>query len=786
MDERQEEDETKASSSSLKPRWNCPVCSHSDTNSARIHDHALDHHNTSGMLDLVEASVRKRCREKKKDQLLSRIKTLRGASTESVIMKTLFNQEHESGEESLERVVAESIIAAPLPLEASQKRWVYNLIQAGISYGANFVLKQETLPGEARVVLPDAWGMRVSRATMTKRVQEKCKEIIARGREAMLTVATAVGCTQVSDGRSNIVNDPLLVFGVQSGAAFLPQGAHNAGAEKKDAAYLADRSIEYLKRDPDLAAETFAVVSDGAPACLSAISLMERREYVVPIRCQSHALSLFLKGLALGPFKETVEKAVSIINWVRGRPRIHSLLWSISKKAVFRVVEVRFATHVTASMRLLELKAALIGLLCDDKFTEYKSNQPARVRIDFEKMETIIQDKAFWLDLKTFCSASLPGVEALRLLDRSAARAKDVNPVWLALGVALGKVLGDKNLSFDADRRLAIFNLYKKQRANAHRPVFDAAEVLNPANLATIRKHVNQAASDAARAEWKRMRTNTEICLQMLVRRKTLVDLRASLRAERSKRQRMDDAAKDEEEDEDEVSPELFEVKFRDTWAKVSEDFGDYYTGGGDYAEFKMTSESDWLRSDSRLKYYAIRILNMACTISDVERLHKVYSGIHTPARNRLLDCRVDDLAMARLILRIEEMERTTKARVRDEDIRGFASKTLDKAMDELITWGGELAEAYVAVSKTLQQPRDAIEVSETPGADVTADEQHEAAADTLLDPNVEESLRPADEADDGEEEAAEDSGLEVPSQLAMAVHEEEVAPPMPLFMMLF
>ena len=41
------------------------------------------------------------------------------------------------------------------------------------------------------------------------------------------------------------------------------------------------------------------------------------------------------------------------------------------------------------------------------------------------------------------------------------------------------------------------------------------------------------------------------------------------------------------------------------------------------------------------------------CTISDVERLHKAYSRIHTSSRNRLSDDRVDRLTMGRVARRL-------------------------------------------------------------------------------------------------------------------------------------
>ncbi len=47
-----------------------------------------------------------------------------------------------------------------------------------------------------------------------------------------------------------------------------------------------------------------------------------------------------------------------------------------------------------------------------------------------------------------------------------------------------------------------------------------------------------------------------------------------------------------------------------------------------------------------------MRILNLSCTISSTEREHKIYGAVHTPARNRLHEARVDRLVVGNHILR--------------------------------------------------------------------------------------------------------------------------------------
>jgi hypothetical protein len=221
--------------------------------------------------------------------------------------------------------------------------------------------------------------------------------------------------------------------------------------------------------------------------------------------------------------------------------------------------------------------------------------------------------------------------------------------------------------------------------------------------------------------------------LEITVRRKVLVDLRVKKQDAR-KRQRIAEEAPDDVRSAEDprtsppVSGAEFEVEFEKLWTLVQKEFRDYYAGEGIYAEEKLGSEDEWVTTDGALRFFAVRILNMACTISDVERLHKVYSGVHTPARNRLSNGRVDELSMARLVLRIRETERMTKhRRIEDDDIRYFATLTLDKAMAALHAWGVVLSDALVAVARAINQPSDTFEMRSSGVSQILLSPQQQA-----------------------------------------------------------
>ena len=147
-------------------------------------------------------------------------------------------------------------------------------------------------------------NFKISRHTLTQDVDGECVKIINEATQRFTRLAEELGATMVSDGRSNINNDPLLVLALRAGDGFLPLGAHNTGSNKKDAEYLVRYSIEYVNLHEKLACHTYALVSDGARVCLNAMDTLADKEYLVAIRCQSHCCLAFVESNCNGSIQD--------------------------------------------------------------------------------------------------------------------------------------------------------------------------------------------------------------------------------------------------------------------------------------------------------------------------------------------------------------------------------------------------------------------------------------------------------------------------------------------------
>ena len=77
---------------------------------------------------------------------------------------------------------------------------------------------------------------------------------------------------------------------------------------------------------------------------------------------------------------------------------------------------------------------------------------------EFDDAEAIILNKCFWDDVRNFTTMLIPVVNALRLMDQSKVRAKDVLKIWEALGDWLALALNESDL--EDGRKKQVFQLF--------------------------------------------------------------------------------------------------------------------------------------------------------------------------------------------------------------------------------------------------------------------------------------------------------------------------------------
>lgn len=619
-----------------------------------MHLHAETHHTFPNFIEMLRLSVYKHSRadtKRKFDEKFPKKSAEDSPAAHTARKEKMRQQLGISDRHKICEALCEAIVDGSYPLNLPEQQWLKNLVDTAIEVGWDAARERRSKPVAAQLV--------VSRRTMTPMVDTYCGLHKANFFKLRIESACISGATLCSDGRSNINHDPLLAMGVATENGFVPLGTYNAGMEKKDGVYLKNLSARYLD-DGDLGDGfgnyIFSNVMDGAPACISAMDMLEKEEFLIPVRCASHALALHVKNVVKKAFPTVLRDGNKLITFIRGKGRVHSIVKSLGGMAVFRFVDTRFLTHAIACQRLLQLKSVLRGLPDDPTYKKWVVDQKkASVRKEIEDIRAIVNNHEFWQQMNFMVGCLSPAVWALRLMDQSRIRVKDANNIWDALGRRLAAVLMDEEYSdIGTELKKKIYELFVDDCVAAHCPIFDAAWALDPRNFQEL-KRLSSSSNPVDLSNWNSLKRNVEHVLKTIVCREIKIEKKGTTRKRVRVEVDHDGEASDDEIEAADISSAEVKQFPEETARDVIKEFYDYlnqrncYTG----ADTKQEAITFWISNAELLKSRAIIILNIACTISDVERLHKVYSTIHTSTRNRLKADRVDNLSTARVARRV-------------------------------------------------------------------------------------------------------------------------------------
>lgn len=331
--------------------------------------------------------------------------------------------------------------------------------------------------------------------------------------------------------------------------------------------------------------------------------------------------------------------------------------------------------------RLLQLRGHLLAAFTHEDYLAYKTtafgNQDQLEKAN--KMEKMVLDPSvqFFFKLRAYLSFAIPAYVALREMDRSDVRSADVPTIWDTLEAKYAR-LNPTGLITEPSKTATIA-LLEKRRKSYHRDVFDAAWILNPSNTQLVRAANADPIHEMNNVVEKRL-TATKTVLKITLRRKlrSLIRMPKEKEWKQSQNERAESSIKRVQLDErrteyfyyDAEKSEIDE-EFNKAWPDLSSNLNHYIRGSGPYEDNALNSMEDWQTlSCGLLKYLALRILHMSCTISNVERSHKVYSRIHTATRNRLNDDRVDDLTMSRIVHRLNQLSGLDGSGIKRESSR--------------------------------------------------------------------------------------------------------------------
>jgi hypothetical protein len=438
----------------------------------------------------------------------------------------------------------------------------------------------------------------------------------------------------------------MLVFGVEVRGRYTFLGTVNAGVNKKTSSFLKDIAMKFIQDETfhvGFGSTIIAYCVDGAYSCTKSASMLEKDHHIIAVRCQLHAVSLLLKKVLSIPYlKEFMKQVQDVTDLFLSNGRLRCLLKVHSLgRSLKRLIPVRCASHVIALRQLASLKGALKLAVEDPIFNEYIADQEAPKQRKCEHVRTVVDDKVFWLNVN-FCIESLTAVViVMRHFDRSTSMTGYVRYLWSLLSESVAVSFG-KSVSEHVDviTKQEILNTVEDTFLGECSHVFDAAYVLNPHFLTDVRR-LARSRNEMDIGEWSDLKESTVSVLTTLISRDLIV---------RGQEQQ-----------------QLSVI------SKVTSELMEYYLQSGSFASVHTVDaavdvELLWesIGENTTLKSYAIMILNIAHSVSNVERNHKVTSLIHSSRRASLGCAMVDTLTRGNLSIRNSDVAAPAKFSLQD------------------------------------------------------------------------------------------------------------------------
>ncbi len=246
-------------------------------------------------------------------------------------------------------------------------------------------------------------------------------------------------------------------------------------------------------------------------------------------------------------------------------------------------------------------------------------------------VKQIVESPLFWKDVAFCIDAFTPLVVTLKIFDQSSALAGYVRHLWSLLSESVAINFG-KHIANHIPLQVKeeILTTLEDSFLSECSHVFDAAYVLNP-HFATEVRLLAASRDIIDQAEWSDLHESATSILKLVIAR----DLQ-----ERGEIANLNTVVR-------EVHQELLDYSLQLGKFSNSLDF-----------DQASPAETIWMQYEqsSRLRIYAIIILNIAHSVANVERNHKITSLIHTSKRATLGHVMVDQLTRGNLAYRAQSL----------------------------------------------------------------------------------------------------------------------------------
>jgi len=247
------------------------------------------------------------------------------------------------------------------------------------------------------------------RTTLLKRSKERVTSRLTKIKESW----KKTGCTILSDGWSDMCHRPLINVLVSCPKGILFLKVVDSSGHKKTAEYIfkiLEEAILEVGED-----NVVQVVTDNASNCVGAGKLiMDKYKTIYWTPCAAHCLDLLLHDLAKFPWiNEAIRKGKQISHFIFNHHLTLSLYRKQASRELLRPSDTRFATYYISLKRVVEEKASIRGVVCNNEWENSRLSKESKGK----ELEKIILGTDFWQSAIKVLKICEPIVDMLRMVD---------------------------------------------------------------------------------------------------------------------------------------------------------------------------------------------------------------------------------------------------------------------------------------------------------------------------------------------------------------------------------
>ncbi|KAF5386718.1 hypothetical protein D9615_002122 [Tricholomella constricta] len=209
--------------------------------------------------------------------------------------------------------------------------------------------------------------------------------------------------------------------------------------------------------------------------------------WIITLDCWCHQINLVVSDIfkVKGVFIKCIEGAIEVIKWFNNHSRTLGMLKEVQRQKLLKVLALilpaltRWTSHYLAICQLLDLKVVFKQLLLDSRETVLCcAGKKTKAKLEAEVIIGVLEGWDFWPNLKRVKAHLEPLAIAANPTSPKSNNAQ-LDTIVLTL-VNLYRMYSDESRGFDVSISRAVLASLEKRWANADRPIFILAMVLDP------------------------------------------------------------------------------------------------------------------------------------------------------------------------------------------------------------------------------------------------------------------------------------------------------------------